>query len=59
MRPGDTVARLGGDEFGLVLRDVADAEQALRRLRDVIAAEVEIRGLPLSVAPSIGFVTVV
>jgi diguanylate cyclase (GGDEF)-like protein len=58
MRPGDTVARLGGDEFGLVLCDVADAEQALRRLRDVIAGEVDVRGLPLSVAPSIGFVTV-
>jgi diguanylate cyclase (GGDEF)-like protein len=57
MRPGDTVARLGGDEFGLVLRDVADAQQALLRLREVIAAEVDVRGLPLSVAPSIGFVT--
>jgi diguanylate cyclase (GGDEF)-like protein len=58
MRPGDTVARLGGDEFGIVLCDVADAEEALRRLRDVISAEVDVRGLPLSVAPSIGFVTV-
>ncbi len=57
MRAGDTVARLGGDEFGLVLCDVADAEQALRRLRDVVAAEIEVRGLSLSVAPSIGFVT--
>lgn len=58
MRPGDTVARLGGDEFGVILRDVPDAEQALLRLRDVIEGEVEIRGLPLSVQPSIGFVTV-
>jgi diguanylate cyclase (GGDEF)-like protein len=57
MRAGDTVARLGGDEFGLVLRDVAAPEQALRRLRDVIAEEVEVRGLALSVAPSIGYVT--
>jgi diguanylate cyclase (GGDEF)-like protein len=57
MRPGDTVARLGGDEFGLVLRDVADAQQALLRLREVIAAEVDVRGLPLSVVPSPGFVT--
>jgi diguanylate cyclase (GGDEF)-like protein len=58
MRPGDTVARLGGDEFGLILRNVPDAEQALCRLRAVIEREVEIRGLPLSVQSSIGFVTV-
>jgi diguanylate cyclase len=56
MRPGDTVARLGGDEFGLVLRDVGDAEPALRRLRDVIDREVEVSGLPLSVQASVGFV---
>ncbi len=53
--PHDTVARLGGDEFGLILRDAADPEQALRRLRSVIEREVEIRGLPLSVQASIGF----
>ncbi len=56
MRPGDTVARLGGDEFGVLLFDVADPKQALLRLRDVIEREVEVQGLPLSVAPSIGFV---
>jgi diguanylate cyclase len=55
MRPGDTVARLGGDEFGLILCDVLDPEQALVRLRTVMAAEVEVRGLSLAVAPSIGF----
>ena len=53
--PHDTAARLGGDEFGLILRDAADPEQALRRLRAVIEREVEIRGLPLSVQASIGF----
>jgi diguanylate cyclase (GGDEF)-like protein len=58
MRPRDTVARLGGDEFGLILCDISDPEQALFRLRDVIEGEVEIRGLPLSVQASIGFVTV-
>jgi diguanylate cyclase (GGDEF)-like protein len=58
MRPGDTVARLGGDEFGLILRDVTDPDQALTRLRQVIAGEVEVRGLPLSVEPSIGYVAV-
>jgi diguanylate cyclase (GGDEF)-like protein len=55
MRPADTVARLGGDEFGLILLDVADAQQALGRLRGVIEREVEIRGLSLSVEASIGF----
>jgi diguanylate cyclase (GGDEF)-like protein len=55
MRPGDTVARLGGDEFGLVLRDVADAESALERLREVIDREVELSGLPLSVQASVGY----
>ncbi len=58
MRPGDTVARLGGDEFGVILASVADPEQALWRLREVITREIEVRGLPLSVEPSIGYVTV-
>ena len=57
MRPGDIVARLGGDEFGLLLCGVDDAEQALLSLCEVIAREVEVRGLPLSIQPSIGFVT--
>jgi diguanylate cyclase (GGDEF)-like protein len=56
MRAGDTVARLGGDEFGLIVRDVAEAEPVLWRLRTVIDHEVEISGLPLSVEASIGFV---
>jgi diguanylate cyclase (GGDEF)-like protein len=55
MRPHDTVARLGGDEFGVILRDVADAQPILARLRSVIEREVEIRGLPLSVEASVGF----
>jgi diguanylate cyclase len=55
MRPGDTVARLGGDEFGLVVRNVADADSALERLREVIDREVELSGLPLSVQASVGY----
>ena len=55
-RPQDVVARLGGDEFGIVLRDVTDAEEALRRLRTIIEHEVEISGLPLSIESSIGYV---
>jgi diguanylate cyclase (GGDEF)-like protein len=56
MRPYDTIARLGGDEFGIILRDAAEAEHILWRLREVIDREVEVNGLPLSVQASIGFV---
>jgi diguanylate cyclase (GGDEF)-like protein len=56
MRPYDTIARLGGDEFGIILRDAADAEHILWRMRDVIDREVEVNGLPVSVQASIGFV---
>jgi diguanylate cyclase len=55
-RPQDVVARLGGDEFGIVLRDVTNAEEALRRLRTIIEHEVEVSGLPLSIESSIGYV---
>jgi diguanylate cyclase (GGDEF)-like protein len=55
-RPQDAVARLGGDEFGVILSDVGDAEEVLRRLRDIIVHEVEVSGLPLSVESSIGYV---
>jgi diguanylate cyclase (GGDEF)-like protein len=57
MRPGDTVARLGGDEFGLIIRALPDAESVLWRLLEVIDREVEVRGLPVSVQASIGFVS--
>jgi diguanylate cyclase (GGDEF)-like protein len=56
IRPQDAVARLGGDEFAVILSEVGDAEQALRRLRDIIEHEVEVSGLPLSVESSIGYV---
>ncbi len=55
-RPQDAVARLGGDEFGVILSEVGDAEDVLRRLRDIIEHEVEVSGLPLSVESSIGYV---
>ncbi len=55
-RPQDIVARLGGDEFGIVLRDVTDAEEALRRLRAIIEQEIDVSGLPLSIESSIGYV---
>jgi diguanylate cyclase len=59
LRPGDVVARLGGDEFGLVLNRVASADQAdsvLERLRDIVAAPVDLTGLPLTTEASIGYV---
>ncbi len=56
MRPQDAVARLGGDEFGVILADVTDPEEVLRRLRQVIEGEVDVSGLPLSVESSVGFV---
>jgi len=58
IRPEDAVARLGGDEFGVILVDVSDAEEVLRRLRDVIEKEVEVSGLPLSTESSIGYVII-
>jgi diguanylate cyclase (GGDEF)-like protein len=55
--PG-TVARLGGDEFGIVLREVEDPQDALTRLATLVAEEIEVGGLPLSAAPSVGYVLV-
>jgi diguanylate cyclase (GGDEF)-like protein len=56
IRPQDAVARLGGDEFGLILSDVGDPEEVLRRLRAVIKGEADVNGLPISVESSIGYV---
>ena len=58
MRPGDTIARLGGDEFGVVVRDVrdaAEAEEVLRRLRATLADGIVVDGLPLAVEASVGY----
>ena len=54
--PGDTVARLGGDEFGLILRHCADPAAALSTLRTSALNALEVRGLPLAVEASIGYV---
>jgi diguanylate cyclase (GGDEF)-like protein len=57
-RPEDAVARLGGDEFGVILHEVDDPEEILRRLRSVIENEVEVSGLHLSTESSIGYVVI-
>jgi diguanylate cyclase (GGDEF)-like protein len=38
LRPGDTVARFGGDEFGILLEEVASADEA-HRIAERIGAE--------------------
>ena len=58
IRPEDAVARLGGDEFGVILCDVSDPLEILRRLRTVIENDVEVSGLPLSTESSIGYVVI-
>jgi diguanylate cyclase (GGDEF)-like protein/PAS domain S-box-containing protein len=57
MREGDTVARFGGDEFALLLDDVPDAEEALRRaegLRAALADPFALAGHEVFVTPSVG-----
>jgi diguanylate cyclase (GGDEF)-like protein len=61
VRPGDMVARLGGDEFGVVLARTTSpgqVESILHRLREIVAAPLEITDLPLNVDASIGYVLV-
>ncbi len=57
--PGGLVARLGGDEFALLLPGVdslLDAENALARLHETLRTEVDIEGIPVSPAASLGAV---
>jgi diguanylate cyclase len=53
----DLVARLGGDEFGIVVSEIRDADHALKRAQQVVAAlanPLEIEGVPLAIGGSIG-----
>jgi diguanylate cyclase (GGDEF)-like protein len=57
LRTDDTVARLGGDEFGLILPGIPDAAHAvelLARVRDELAAQILLDGVPVSVEASFG-----
>jgi len=54
---GATVARFGGDEFALVIPDVNDAQEAVRKVREiheVLARPIDIDGLTLAVTASAG-----
>lgn len=59
VRPADTVARLGGDEFVVVLRGVADAEQAggvAERISKTLAAPAELSVGKIPTSACVGFV---
>lgn len=56
-RKGDIVARLGGDEFGIIVRDIADADEAALvagRVLYALARPCEIGGVTVPVAASLG-----
>ena len=58
LRESDTIARLGGDEFGLLLPgvDALGATVVASKLREVLAARFEVRGLELEADASVGIV---
>ena len=49
------LARLGGDEFGVVFTEDVGVDEFLGGLRDALAAEVLVSGIPISVESSIGY----
>jgi diguanylate cyclase (GGDEF)-like protein/PAS domain S-box-containing protein len=60
VRSDDTAARFGGDEFVVVANALGDGdlEDLERRLRDAVAAPVDINGTMISVTMTIGHVSI-
>ncbi|MCK9903292.1 bifunctional diguanylate cyclase/phosphodiesterase [Frankia sp. Cpl3] len=56
LRPEDLLARVDGDEFAALLRgvDLAGAEAAARRIREVLQAPVHLAGLRIPAEVSVG-----
>ncbi len=56
VRTGDTTARFGGDEFVIVADDLGDAEMLdlVERLQTAVAAPVDVAGVALSLAVTVG-----
>ena len=57
LRASDTIARLGGDEFGILLEDIAGAEEGVLTAHRVLAAlddSLDLDGRAVSVRASIG-----
>ena len=57
VRSGDTVGRLGGDEFGVVLSDLAQADDAnvvAQQIVDTLAQPFEVMGSDIRITGSVG-----
>jgi diguanylate cyclase (GGDEF)-like protein/PAS domain S-box-containing protein len=57
LRPGDTAARLGGDEFGILLEELADADEAeavAARVLEALAVPMSISDTEILVSASVG-----
>jgi diguanylate cyclase (GGDEF)-like protein len=57
LREADTIARLGGDEFAILLTTAAHrsgAEAVARKVAELVEAPVEVEGVTIQVAASIG-----
>lgn len=57
VRDADTIARVGGDEFVVVLQDVsgvAEVEAAAERIRELLAAPLEVGNVTATLSASVG-----